>query len=103
MEYLQPIYDARKSFYGKAKYQKLAASVILESYDTRIVEVFINSTMQIYPAFYSMTTMHHVKEFLKQLGVNIERTLKNNGYKTLKQLLERETNVRVVIDGNCQL
>lgn len=95
MEYLQPRFDARKSFYKKAAVFETAASVVLESYNTRICELYINGELWIFDAFYSMTTMRHVKEFLKQHNVNISRLLKDYKYKNLTELFKNERKVIV--------
>ena len=95
MEYLQPIYDVRKSFYKKAAVFETAVSVVLESYNTRICELYINGELWIFDAFYSMTTMRHVKEFLKQHNVNINQLLKDYKYKSLTELFKNERKVIV--------
>ena len=95
MEYLQPRFDARKSFYKKAAVFETAASVILESYHTRICELYVNGELWIFDAFYSMTTMRHVKEFLKQHNVNINQLLKDYKYKNLTELFKNERKVIV--------
>lgn len=95
MEYLQARYDARKSFYKKAAAFETATSVVLESYHTRICELYVNGELWIFDAFYSMTTMCHVKEFLKQHNVNISQLLKDYKYKNLTQLFENERKVVV--------
>ena len=95
MEYLQPRFDARKSFYKKATVYKSVASDVLASYHTRICELYIDGELWIYNAHYSMTTMRHVKEFLKQHNVNINQLLKDYKYKNLTQLFENERKVVV--------
>ena len=95
MEYLEPRFDARKSFYKKAKVYETAASTVLESYDTRICELYINGELWIFDAMYSQTTMRHVKEFLKQHNVKIDKLLKEYGYKNLTQLFKNEGRVIV--------
>lgn len=95
MKYLQPIYDARKSFYKKAKVYETAASVVLESYNSRICELYINGDLFIFNAFQSQTTMRHVKEFLKQYNVRIDKLLKKYKYKNLTQLFKNEGRVIV--------
>lgn len=67
---LMPMYDGRKSFYGKAKVIIMeSGEIILQSYDTFVAsikdgEVIING-------FYSNTTLRHIKEFLKQNGFEV--------------------------------
>ena len=95
MEYLQSIYDARKSFYKKAVVHKTAASDVLESYHTRICELYVNGELWIFDAFYSMTTMRHVKEFLKQHNVRIEKLLQEYNCKNLTQLFKCQRKVKV--------
>lgn len=95
MEYLEPRFDTRKSFYKKAAVFETAASVILESYHTRICELYINGELWIFDTFYSMTTMRHVKEFLKQHNVRIEKLLQKYDCKNLTELFKRETRVKV--------
>ena len=95
MEYLQARYDARKSFYKKAIVYKTAASDVLESYHTRICELYVNGELWIYDAFYSMTTMRHVKEFLKQHNVRIEKLLREYDCKNLTQLFKCQRKVKV--------
>lgn len=98
MQYLQPIYDTRKSFYGKATVEVTPASVILESYHTKICELEIGGQLNIFPAFYSMTTMRHAREFLKQSGVDIDATLKECGFKSLKQAFEHLERMQCVFN-----
>lgn len=91
MQYLQPIYDARKSFYGKAKVYDLGYQVQLESYNT-IMCVLQGSCLMLCAVDYdcTQTSMRHVKEFLLQEGVNINATCKKYGFKNLTQLFKSE-------------
>jgi hypothetical protein len=62
-------YDARQSFYGKAKVEESRGCKTLYSYDTPVMR--INRSNQ--PVFlqawdYSQTTLRHCKEFLRQNG-----------------------------------
>ena len=69
---LSPQYDARKSFYGKAKVVTDSdGTQILYSYNTPVVE--IKNGKPILKAMWdsSATTLRHVKEFLKQNGFDI--------------------------------
>lgn len=64
---LQPEYDRRKSFYGKARVEvKDNGDKLLWSYNTMVCKIsqggaFVFGT-------YSATTLRHIKEFLKQNG-----------------------------------
>lgn len=61
--YLMPQYDARKSFYGKAKVET-GETTKLYSYDTLVAEIK-EGKAHVYNV-QSGTTLRHVKEFLKQ-------------------------------------
>lgn len=63
-------YDARQSFYGKAKVIELSNKTALKSYDT-IVAV-IKDGKPMVRGDYSQTTTRHIKEFLKQNGFWVE-------------------------------
>lgn len=63
---LQPQYDSRKSFYKKAMVESVEGGFKLYSYNTLVAEVRDGKAML--RGFYSMTTLRHQKEFLKQLG-----------------------------------
>lgn len=63
-------YDARQSFYGKAKVIELPNKTALKSYDT-IVAV-IKDGQPMVRGDYSQTTTRHIKEFLKQNGFWVE-------------------------------
>ena len=75
---LEPKYDARKSFYGKADVEtKPDGTQILYSYNTPVAMIkdgkvtLGKSRLRGYPIEvwnYSQTTLRHVKEFLKQNG-----------------------------------
>ena len=81
---LEPEFDSRKSFYGKANVDvKKDGTQVLYSYDTPVCmikdgEVTLGkSRMRGYPICvwnYSPTTLRHVKEFLKQNGFKAEST-----------------------------
>ena len=64
-------YDARKSFYGKAKVvEEENGDLLLYSYDTLVARIRgekfeINSNVWSY-YLYSNTTLRHIKEFYKQ-------------------------------------
>lgn len=67
MNILEPRYDSRKSFYGKAKTYKTDKGIELLSYGTKVAEIKNSGEVIIY-GFYSQTTTRHIKEFLKQEG-----------------------------------
>ena len=71
---LKPIYDSRKSFYGKAKVISDRDGKTLVSYSTTVARITEkNNGYTIIPyaviyGTYSTTTLRHIKEFLKQNG-----------------------------------
>jgi hypothetical protein len=67
---LEPRYDSRKSFYGKARVEKDKGKLTLFSYNTRVAE--IENGKPIVHGKYSSTTLRHIKEFLKQEGFKAE-------------------------------
>ena len=67
---LEPRYDGRKSFYGKALVDIQGDTKTLYSYDTKVAEVRGGKATLFYDWDYSNTTLRHVKEFLKQEGFN---------------------------------
>ena len=69
---LVPVYDGRKSFYGKAKVIEIENDVFLISYGT--IVAFFNRDTKIAKVIdtYSATTLRHIKEFLKQSGFKAE-------------------------------
>jgi hypothetical protein len=68
MKYLAPIYDTRKSFYGKA----IVEGNTLYSYGAKVCEIK-NEQPQVYIKGYALTatTLRHIKEFLRQNGFNV--------------------------------
>lgn len=71
---LKPVYDSRKSFYGKAQVMIKKDKLELYSYDTLVAEikrdgnkckVFLDGD----GGLYSPTTLRHVKDFMYQNGV----------------------------------
>lgn len=71
VEELNPYYDSRKSFYGKAKviYDHDNDTITLRSYDTdvcRIVNKYNGFIFQRLWGGYSATTMRHINEFVEQ-------------------------------------
>lgn len=78
MEELQCKYDARQSFYGKAKVEESETSfgVIYKLYSYRTLVATIekdtieNRIIYEYLGKYSQTTTRHQKEFFKQNGLS---------------------------------
>jgi hypothetical protein len=67
MEYeLEPRYDTRKSFYGKAIVREENGKTILRSYSTDVA--YIQNGKATVNGMYSNTTLRHIKEFLLQHG-----------------------------------
>lgn len=69
---LEPKYDRKKSFYGKAVVTKDKGKLILTSYNTPVAE--IENGKPIVHGTYSSTTLRHIKEFLKQNGFKAENS-----------------------------
>ena len=69
---LNPQYDARQSFYGKAQVDTgdKGDQNKLYSYDTLVAE--IKDGKPVVYGTYSQTTLRHIKEWLKQLGFKAE-------------------------------
>lgn len=67
---LEPRYDSRASFYGKARVRKEDGKLILRSYDTDVAKIE-DGKPTVY-GLYSGTTTRHIKEFLKQNGYKAE-------------------------------
>ncbi|QZA68948.1 hypothetical protein 010DV004_276 [Bacillus phage 010DV004] len=66
---LNPVYDSRKSFYGKAMVLEDGNTIALRSYDTIVAEIK-DGKAEVYGT-YSMTTMRHIKDFLYQNGFEV--------------------------------
>ena len=72
---LEPQYDSRKSFYGKAKvYKDDKGHLLLMSYSTIVAEITDGiatedgrATVKV-NGWYSVTTARHINEFLYQYG-----------------------------------
>lgn len=72
---LEPQYDSRKSFYGKAKvYKDNKGHLLLVSYSTIVAEITDGiltedgrSTVKV-NGWYSQTTARHINDFLYQYG-----------------------------------
>lgn len=75
---LIPQYDARKSFYGKARVRDNDGDLELISYSTRVA--CIHPATETDPkeasvyALHSVTTLRHIKEFLLQNGFKAENS-----------------------------
>ena len=71
---LEPRYDARKSFYGKAQVDTgdKGDENKLYSYGTLVAE--IKDGKPVVYGTYSQTTLRHIKEWLKQLGFKAENS-----------------------------
>jgi len=65
-EYLESKYDARASFYKKAKVLKYNGALYLQSYSTIVAK--IEDGKAIVNGWYSQTTARHINEFLYQMG-----------------------------------
>lgn len=65
---MSPQYDARKSFYGKARVDDTGDEKTLYSYNTPVARIS-GEKVELLPRWdESQTTLRHVKEFLKQNG-----------------------------------
>ena len=65
---MSPQYDARQSFYGKARVDDNGNEKTLYSYNTPVAKI-IGDKVELLPKWdWSQTTLRHVKEFLKQNG-----------------------------------
>ncbi len=63
---LKPIYDSRKSFYGKARIFIEGDIKALVSYSTKVAQT-VDGVAEVFGT-YSPTTLRHIKEFLHQEG-----------------------------------
>ena len=67
MEYLQPRFSNRKSFYKKAKIITNGDTITLHSYDTDVCSYNLKThTFKKLWNGYSQTTMEHINEFCNQ-------------------------------------
>lgn len=70
-EELEPQFDRRKSFYGKAHVLRMDdGSIILQSYATQVA-VIKDGKLGI-RGDYSATTTRHIKEFARQNGFHVD-------------------------------
>lgn len=68
---LEARYDARASFYGKAKVVPTEfGGLALWSYDTKVAEIYKDEAVVF--GTHSTTTLRHIKEFLLQNGFKAE-------------------------------
>jgi hypothetical protein len=65
---LRPVYDSRKSFYGKARVEINDGDIELISYNTRVAVIHGDIHVARVYDTYSATTLRHIKDFLKQNG-----------------------------------
>ena len=71
---LMPMYDSRKSFYGKAKVIEVENGYYLQSYNT--IVCYIDKTGKNNQfcrmwSGYSVTTMRHINAFMRFSGLNL--------------------------------
>lgn len=65
---MTPQYDARQSFYGKARVDDNGNEKTLYSYNTPVVRI-VGDKVELLPKWdWSQTTLRHAKEFLRQNG-----------------------------------
>lgn len=65
-------FDARQSFYGKAKVIIDGDKTILRSYDTAVAIIGNDGKLKV-RGKYSQTTTRHIKEFAKQNDFNVTK------------------------------
>lgn len=79
---LNPKYDSRASFYGKARVEVNKTVIKLISYTTHVATILVDpqhlisdngKQARVYGT-YSQTTLRHIKEFLKQNGFKAENS-----------------------------
>ena len=65
-------FDARQSFYGKARVKEIDGDYYLYSYGTLVAKVikYENKTVFYYLGKFSQTTTRHQKEFFRQNGLS---------------------------------
>lgn len=73
--FLKPVYDSAQSFYNKAEIIEEGDTKTLKSYKT-VVACIVGDRVEIYPDAHKkalgVTTLRHIKEFLKQNGYKAE-------------------------------
>ena len=93
---LEPQYDARKSFYGKAHVEDDNGILTLFSYDTPVCRISNGKVELLDKWDSSQTTLRHVKEFLQQNGFKVGS--KAQMAKLYGESLRKEDLVRVEPD-----
>lgn len=78
-EFLEPIYDTRKSFYNKAYIIRVGNIICLYSYNTLVLEIGrdyykLNKNVND-DLLFSNTTLRHIKETLKQFYYKDDKIL----------------------------
>ncbi len=70
---LTPVYDSRKSFYGKAHVITYDNGTIeLQSYDTIVSRIINGAVDKSGLHAYSRTTDRHIRDFFRQHGIDID-------------------------------
>lgn len=83
---LVPVFESKKSYYGKATIIYCDGETTLCSYESNVLTLSAN-TLTIYPRVQlSNTTLRHIREFLRQKGVDIEALCKRAKVKNIKGL-----------------
>jgi hypothetical protein len=94
---LQARYDARQSFYGKARvYEMDNGAKVLESYST-IVAVIEKGDLFL-RGRYSQTTTRHIREFMSQNGFYHNTTKEMQQYMTEKETIFNKYK-RLIFEG----
>mgnify|MGYP006284445859 CR=1 FL=1 len=69
---LIPKYDNAQSFYGKAYTKREGNQINLYSYNTLVATYHPHSHNGKVYGYYSQTTLRHIREFFKQMGLKAE-------------------------------
>lgn len=88
---LRPVYDVRNSFYGKAQVEVDGDKTTLLSYGTPIVQIQNGEVSKCTDDIISNTTARHVKEFLKQNGVDYDALPGKTASEKLQGLEDADT------------
>lgn len=70
---LQPRYDSRASFYGKAEIEDYGGKLTLYSYNTPVAQYNKRTKTLTVNGYYSATTARHIREFARQLGIELPK------------------------------
>ena len=70
---LQPRYDSRASFYGKAQIDDHDDHIGLYSFDTEVARFDKEANALEVFGYYSATTARHIREFARQLGITLPK------------------------------